>query len=176
MRLALIALGLLAVACGPAGTSSNSRLDGANARPQSSAAPTVVATTIPAAATALPASLLSVAPLATTVVASTPVPAVVASTPVPTVAPTVRVATLAPTVAPTVRPATPAPTAVAGFDPLRYIGQGDAYNCGDFGSQAQAQAVLRADPRDPNRLDADNDGIACESNRAPKDLVPVVRR
>ena len=33
---------------------------------------------------------------------------------------------------------------------------------------------LRADPRDPNRLDGnDNDGLACESNRAPRDLVPV---
>jgi hypothetical protein len=64
----------------------------------------------------------------------------------------------------------------AGFDPLRYIGQGDAYNCGDFASQAQAQAVLRADPRDPNGLDADNDGIACESNRSPFDRTPVVRR
>ena len=29
---------------------------------------------------------------------------------------------------------------------------------------------------DPNRLDPDKDGIACESNRAPKDLVPVPRR
>ena len=63
-----------------------------------------------------------------------------------------------------------------GFDPNRYIGQGDRCNCGDFTSQAQAQAVLRADPNDPNRLDADRDGIACESNRAPKDLTPVPRR
>lgn len=35
-------------------------------------------------------------------------------------------------------------------------------------------AVLRADPKDPNRLDgSDQDGLACESNPAPKDLVPV---
>jgi excalibur calcium-binding domain-containing protein len=60
------------------------------------------------------------------------------------------------------------------FDPLPFIGLGDAYNCPDFASQADAQAVLRADPTDPNRLDADRDGIACESNRAPKDLVPVL--
>lgn len=65
---------------------------------------------------------------------------------------------------------------VAGFDPTRYVGQGDRYNCGDFASQAQAQAVLRADPTDPNRLDADRDGIACETNKAPFDRVPVVRR
>ncbi len=87
----------------------------------------------------------------------------------------------APTTAPvTTAPVTTAPVAIApaplaGFDPTRYIGQGDRYNCSDFASQAQAQAVLRADPRDPNRLDADRDGIACESNRAPFDRVPVPR-
>lgn len=59
------------------------------------------------------------------------------------------------------------------FDPGAYIDQGDAYNCNAFDNQSQAQAVLRADPTDPNRLDADRDGIACESNRAPKDLDPV---
>jgi len=48
-------------------------------------------------------------------------------------------------------------------------------NCSDFPSQAAAQAHLRADPSDPDRLDADHDGIACESNPAPKDLTPVVR-
>ena len=36
-------------------------------------------------------------------------------------------------------------------------------DCGDFASQAEAQAVLVADPSDPNGLDADNDGVACES-------------
>ena len=34
-------------------------------------------------------------------------------------------------------------------------------NGSDFPKQAAAQAVLRADPSDPNRLDADRDGIAC---------------
>jgi micrococcal nuclease len=61
------------------------------------------------------------------------------------------------------------------FDPTRYLGQGDRYNCSAFVSQADAQAVLRADPSDPNRLDADGDGIACESNPPPRDLVPVAR-
>jgi hypothetical protein len=56
------------------------------------------------------------------------------------------------------------------------LGRGDAYNCGDFRSQADAQAVLRADPTDPFRLDTDRDGIACESNRAPYDRNPVPRR
>lgn len=36
-------------------------------------------------------------------------------------------------------------------------------DCGDFVFQEDAQAVFDADPRDPHRLDADNDGIACEA-------------
>ena len=36
-------------------------------------------------------------------------------------------------------------------------------NCGDV-SQAEAQAILLANPLDPNNLDADNDGIACEDD------------
>ncbi|MFI7401092.1 excalibur calcium-binding domain-containing protein [Streptomyces sp. NPDC049541] len=35
-------------------------------------------------------------------------------------------------------------------------------DCHDFAFQEQAQAVLRANPSDPFRLDADHDGIACE--------------
>lgn len=62
------------------------------------------------------------------------------------------------------------------FDPTAYIGQGDAYNCTTFATQAQAQAVLRADPSDPNKLDQGGiPGVACESNRAPRDEQPVVR-
>ena len=70
------------------------------------------------------------------------------------------------------------PPASPDFYPSRYLGQGDAFNCADFVSQADAQAVLRADPTDPNQLDTDRprpDGIACESNRAPFDRVPVPR-
>lgn len=67
------------------------------------------------------------------------------------------------------------PPASPAFYPSQYIGPGDAFNCDDFMSQADAQAVLRADPTDPNQLDRDLDGIACETNRAPKDIVPVVR-
>lgn len=67
------------------------------------------------------------------------------------------------------------PPASLDFYPSAYLGQGDAYNCADFSSQADAQAVLRADPTDPNGLDRDVDGIACETNRAPKDLVAVPR-
>lgn len=73
-------------------------------------------------------------------------------------------------------PTQPAPPpASAGFIPAAYLGQGDAYNCPAFASQADAQAVLRADPSDPNRLDADKDGLACETRPEPKDLVTVPR-
>jgi hypothetical protein len=35
-------------------------------------------------------------------------------------------------------------------------------NCSDFATQEDAQAEFNRDPGDPDRLDADNDGIACE--------------
>lgn len=37
------------------------------------------------------------------------------------------------------------------------------YNCSDFSTQEEAQAVYDADTSDPNYLDGDNDGVACES-------------
>ena len=40
--------------------------------------------------------------------------------------------------------------------------QTDPVNCDSFDSQAEAQAVLDADPGDEHGLDGDNDGIACE--------------
>lgn len=36
-------------------------------------------------------------------------------------------------------------------------------NCGDFNSQAEAQSNLDANPSDPNKLDGEGDGIACET-------------
>jgi hypothetical protein len=36
-------------------------------------------------------------------------------------------------------------------------------DCPDFASQAEAQEALDSQPGDPERLDSDNDGIACES-------------
>jgi hypothetical protein len=38
-------------------------------------------------------------------------------------------------------------------------------DCADFARRADAEAALRADPRDPNHLDADRDGAACEKLR-----------
>jgi len=78
------------------------------------------------------------------------------------------------TTAPIPPPGPQAPPAGA-FDPARYLNQGDRFNCNDFQNQADAQAVLRADPTDPNRLDTDRDGVACESNPAPRDNVRVSR-
>jgi hypothetical protein len=97
-----------------------------------------------------------------------------------------RPATPTPSVSPT-----PTPTSSV-FDPNNYVGQGDRFNCFDFESQAQTQAVLRADPNDPNRLDISSvratyvpDGIACNSSLdapewsasfyfpQPYDLTPV---
>ncbi|MFG2621179.1 hypothetical protein ACGFXC_26540 [Streptomyces sp. NPDC048507] len=51
----------------------------------------------------------------------------------------------------------------------------DAYDCSDFASQADAQAVLRFAPADPNRLDGGKKGIACPDLPAPKDVKPVRR-
>ncbi len=73
------------------------------------------------------------------------------------------------------QPRGPTAESTGTFDPTQYIGQGNRYNCPDFKSQADAQAVLRADPSDPNRLDGDNDGIACERNPGPYERARVPR-
>jgi hypothetical protein len=89
-------------------------------------------------------------------------------TPTQTVIPTTTV-TQAPTQTPT---QTLTPTMVP-FSPQNYLGQGDRYGCRDFASHAQAQAVLRADPTDPNRLDTNpRDGTACGGMEAAADGVP----
>ena len=54
----------------------------------------------------------------------------------------------------------------------------DDQNCDDFQSQAAAQAHLRQDPSDPDQLDRDNDGLACEDHPdypegSPRDETPV---
>ena len=67
------------------------------------------------------------------------------------------------------------PPASPGFYPSQYIGKETLYNCADLDGQDDAQAVLRADPSDPDGLDADNDGMACERNRVARDLDPVAR-
>lgn len=52
----------------------------------------------------------------------------------------------------------------------------DDLNCDDFGSQAAAQQNLRDNPSDPNGLDAEDDGVACETtdyDNPARDEVPV---
>jgi len=39
----------------------------------------------------------------------------------------------------------------------------DLYNCSSFATQQEAQNVLAQDANDPHNLDADNDGVACET-------------
>ncbi len=81
-------------------------------------------------------------------------------------------------VEPTPRPLMPTPTPrPPGFDPRWYIERGKIFGCLFYKSQSQAQAVLRADPSDPNRLDTDRDGIACNHLpiQQPYDRTPVAR-
>lgn len=40
---------------------------------------------------------------------------------------------------------------------------GDVLNCSDFDFREDAQSELDTDPSDPNNLDADNDGVPCET-------------
>ena len=42
------------------------------------------------------------------------------------------------------------------------VAQADQYDCASFGSQEAAQATLDSDPSDPNNLDSDGNGIACD--------------
>ncbi|MFE4856341.1 hypothetical protein [Streptomyces sp. NPDC056670] len=58
------------------------------------------------------------------------------------------------------------------FDAKQYAVHGDAFECIGFASQADAQAVLRADPSDPNHLD-DGGGVACRGLPKPRDTTPV---
>src|SRR5215210_8094530 len=43
------------------------------------------------------------------------------------------------------------------------LAQADQYDCASFGSQESAQVELDSDPSDPNNLDADGNGIACDN-------------
>lgn len=50
-----------------------------------------------------------------------------------------------------------------------------ALNCDDFANQRAAQDFLRRDPSDPEGLDRNRDGIACEDLPCPCDRTPVAR-
>lgn len=49
------------------------------------------------------------------------------------------------------------------FGTTQSVFAADDLNCSDFATQQEAQAHLDADPSDPDKLDRDGDGIACES-------------
>ncbi|MFE9751274.1 excalibur calcium-binding domain-containing protein [Saccharothrix saharensis] len=51
----------------------------------------------------------------------------------------------------------------------------DDRDCADFGSQAEAQRFFDSADANHHRLDADNDGIACEGLPAPSHI-PTTRR
>ena len=51
---------------------------------------------------------------------------------------------------------------LAGIASSAAIAQTDDRDCRDFASQSEAQAVLRSDATDPNHLDDDRDGVACD--------------
>ncbi len=42
------------------------------------------------------------------------------------------------------------------------VAQAEQYDCASFGSQESAQVELDSDPSDPNNLDSDGNGIACD--------------
>ena len=48
--------------------------------------------------------------------------------------------------------------------PLAGVAHAADKDCADFASRADAQANLDANPSDPNRLDEDDDGQACENH------------
>ena len=57
--------------------------------------------------------------------------------------------------------------------PLTFSGTAHAadLNCSDFATQQQAQAEYDRDPSDPNGLDRDDDGIACETRPSGSSVV-----
>jgi hypothetical protein len=60
----------------------------------------------------------------------------------------------------------PTPTATppaSSPSPTQYL-PGDAYDCSDFATQAEAQAYFDAVPGDPSHLDENGNGIACETS------------
>lgn len=56
--------------------------------------------------------------------------------------------------------------------PEETVSEGDLYDCADFSTQAEAQAVLESDLTDPYGLDEDGDLEACEELAADEQYVP----
>ena len=60
-------------------------------------------------------------------------------------------------------PETTAPSAPENERPVDAARRAGDRDCADFATQQEAQTAFDADPSDPERLDADGDGVACES-------------
>jgi hypothetical protein len=125
-----------------------------------------------------PAPVASAAPLA----ASTPTPVAIqvggttiysSAPPPPPPSPTAPL--LPPATLILAPPTSSVPPFRPGFYAQDYVGRPGQFSCNDFRTQAEAQAVLRINPSDPNRLDPDRDGIACDQLPGPRDLIPVPR-
>lgn len=84
------------------------------------------------------------------------------SAPLPTLTPSPTATTIVAPTATSVSTPTPMPTMA-----MQYICSSDAYNCSDFATQAEAQAVfdycVNLGFGDIHRLDGDGNGKACES-------------
>lgn len=123
------------------------------------APPTVPTTTAESPTPTVAATPSSDSPATTTTLATTTTTSM-ASTPLATATPAGATRSAA------ANPASPAAPAVLSANvatPAAALPvQADTKNCPDFTYQEDAQAVLDADPTDPNRLDADNDRVACE--------------
>lgn len=89
------------------------------------------------------------------------------STPTPTLTATATPEPSSPTATSTPQPtATPTPTLTPGPTGLKYDPAGPDRNCPDFDTWAEAQAFFEASggpATDRHRLDADGNGVACES-------------
>lgn len=107
---------------------------------------------------------------------SIPTPEQTTSAPTPTATPTLTptpTATSTPTPTPTpTTTETPKPTTTTTTEtppddsvelPPPSGDASDPYDCSDFDTHAQAQAVLENTPGDPSDLDGDENGVACES-------------
>lgn len=56
----------------------------------------------------------------------------------------------------------------------KYVEKGkDRYGCTDFPNQFDSQQVLRLEPKDPNNLDGNRNGVACDGQDAFMDGVPA---
>jgi len=63
------------------------------------------------------------------------------------------------------------PVAESPYQPFVASGQ-DKYGCANLANQWDAQQILRLDPKDPNGLDGNRNGIACDGQDAFMDGVP----